>query len=116
VRRHTTIDLYGVDVWLVTTVRDFERLCSDLSDVPQPHPWECVPEFHVVIALDVASFTEEPHAALRITAHEATHAAGFIFEYIGEEWKPDSETFAYLVGWLTEWCWGHLPAKVRGAA
>lgn len=34
-------------------------------------------------------------------AHEATHVADEIFEYIGEETKTD-ECYAYLVGWAAK--------------
>lgn len=36
-----------------------------------------------------------------ILAHEATHAANRIFEYIGEE-KPSKECYAYVVEWIVK--------------
>ena len=42
--------------------------------------------------------------------HEAVHAAGAIFEHVGEDnIKPWSEPHAYLVGFIASWLWEGLP-------
>lgn len=58
------------------------------------------PHFFVYIAA-------EYHTELELVdtcAHEATHVAHRLFEFINEE-HEDSEPFAYLVGWVTAWLW-----------
>lgn len=46
-------------------------------------------------------WTGKSKISINHLAHEATHVAENIFEYIGEEKKTD-ECFAYLVGWSAE--------------
>jgi hypothetical protein len=44
-------------------------------------------------------------------AHEATHAASSMFNWLGHHLNGD-EPSAYLVGWLTEWLWDNTsPAR-----
>ena len=48
---------------------------------------------------------------LRTIAHEATHAAVAILDDIGAQYgRQDSEPLAYLVDWITAWCWQHAKA------
>ncbi|MDR2286204.1 MAG: hypothetical protein LBE04_01820, partial [Prevotellaceae bacterium] len=37
-------------------------------------------------------------------AHEASHAAGYIFHYIGCDMDAGEPT-AYLIGWIADCCW-----------
>jgi hypothetical protein len=37
-------------------------------------------------------------------AHEASHAAGYMFHHIGADMGP-GETTAYLIGWIADCCW-----------
>lgn len=49
-------------------------------------------------------FTKKVNMTCNTIAHEATHAAGYIFKHIRQEIDSD-ETFAYLVGWIAGCCW-----------
>lgn len=42
---------------------------------------------------------------LELCAHEATHVAGMLLDRCGTAYDGESETLAYLVGWLTMWLW-----------
>jgi len=37
-------------------------------------------------------------------AHEASHAAGYIFNHIGADMDCGEPT-AYLIGWIADCCW-----------
>jgi hypothetical protein len=50
-------------------------------------------------------FRNRMYMTCKTIAHEAVHAAGFMFEQIGQEIDSE-EPVAYLVGWIAEWCWG----------
>lgn len=50
-----------------------------------------------------------PSARANVCAHEAAHAAGEILGRKNAETDPRDEHVAYLIGWLTEWLWTHLP-------
>ncbi|MDR0711132.1 MAG: hypothetical protein LBF67_02135 [Prevotellaceae bacterium] len=45
-------------------------------------------------------------------AHEAVHAAGFMFKSIGQQVNGD-ETFAYLVGWIADCCCKIVNGKAK---
>jgi len=49
----------------------------------------------------IVVFTPDSALSVECIAHEATHVADEIFEYIGEETKTD-ECYAYLVGWAAK--------------
>lgn len=50
-------------------------------------------------------FRKKSDMTIGTIAHEATHAAMEIFEYIGARIDYENqEPFAYLVGWITECC------------
>ena len=40
----------------------------------------------------------------RTIAHEALHAAGYIFHHIGTD-MDDGEPTAYLIEWIADCCW-----------
>ena len=44
------------------------------------------------------------HLKPGVVAHEASHAAKDLFEYIGAE-PSDHETFEYLLGWIVDKCY-----------
>jgi hypothetical protein len=49
-------------------------------------------------------FTRKKYMTCKTIAHEAVHAAGYIFEHIGQDVDSD-EPFAFLVGWIADCCW-----------
>jgi uncharacterized protein YjaZ len=48
-------------------------------------------------------FTEKKYMSVKTIAHEATHAARFIWDHLGEVF-PSEEADAYLVGWVAKCC------------
>lgn len=125
---HHNLDIYDAVLHLVSTVAQYERVCTELAGPDGGwRPWHSVgqvqtfhsgdgtdglPEFHVVICMDGRVLTHEDTQLgdrIRLSAHEATHAAGLILDHAGQEYDGVSEAQAYLVAWLTEWIWQHLP-------
>ena len=49
------------------------------------------------------------NALVETVGHEGYHGAGLILDHFGQHYDGDSEAMAYLVGWLAEWMWEHLP-------
>ena len=46
--------------------------------------------------------------------HEIAHCAGYIAKYLGIRYDPDNdEPFAYLIGWLSDFTYGHLPKNLK---
>lgn len=48
-------------------------------------------------------FTGKKYMSCKTIAHEAVHAAGYMFQHIGQEIDSE-EAFAYLVGWVADCC------------
>ena len=55
----------------------------------------------ITVAVFIADCTDDPDDLVLQVAHEAVHAAGFLYEIIGAEQNGLDEPYAYLVGWLT---------------
>jgi len=55
-------------------------------------------EFGVLIIFGSENFN------CTLTAHEASHAAGYIFHHIGADMDCGEPT-AYLIGWIADCCW-----------
>lgn len=54
----------------------------------------------VIISVDSEKLKDKPmFIKYEILAHEASHAADFIFEYVGEK-HPGAETKAYVQQWI----------------
>lgn len=49
-------------------------------------------------------FRKRKFVTCKTIAHEATHAAGFLFSSIGTSIDAD-EPSAYMVGWIADCCW-----------
>jgi hypothetical protein len=49
-------------------------------------------------------FTKRKYMTCKTIAHEAVHAAGYIFQHIGQKIDFD-ESFAFLTGWIANCCW-----------
>ena len=41
----------------------------------------------------------------RAIAHEASHAAGYLYSYMNEDIRHSDEPYSYLVGWIADCCW-----------
>lgn len=122
------LDLYGLDLFLATNKRDWNKLQSTLhflDDVPESAG---LSEFAVyvpndggahrmvgVLWIDMTQHDTEGNL-INTCAHEATHLASQLNDHIGH--RPNSvvdEPTAYLVGWVAEWLWNNCP-NVKGAA
>jgi hypothetical protein len=113
---HHTLDIYGAEIHLVTDKRSWSTLRRKLSflDKPAPesaglaqfatfHPKDgglTVP--HLVLWLDLKAHKTKLDL-IDTCAHEASHAAGQLFDWIGHDIRGTDEPHAYLVGWLTRW-------------
>lgn len=125
-RRHQRLDVFLVDLYLVDTVKAYEKLCRELTTSEGWRKWasagmcqdfhlgdgsDGVPEHHVVMCIDkrvLAHKSTGPHDQIRLIAHEATHAAGMILDRLGHQYDGVDEPLAYLVGHLTQWAWSEL--------
>ena len=106
---HHRLDVYPVDLYLASNRRAYGHLRrkhkqlvpADSAGLTQIIEDEGVVVIYVDKSLDTVTLLE-------VVAHEAAHAALFIFELIGQEPVPAHEPFAYLTGWLTKWAWTNL--------
>lgn len=124
---HHRLDLYGIDLFLATNRRDWNKLqgfLRFLDDVPESAgmaefavytPESGPPRMVGVLWIDMKQHDTES-ILVNTCAHEATHLATQLNDHIGH--RPNSvvdEPTAYLVGWVTEWLWNNCP-NVKGAA
>lgn len=114
------LDIYGVELHLATTEREWKRLqkrLAYLQDVPDSAGlthfavWEPA---NGSASIPVVSFwirealTSDPHQLVETCAHEAAHATSHILTWTGHDVRGDDghdEPSAYLTGWLTRWLW-----------
>jgi hypothetical protein len=68
--------------------------------------------FQIVVYIDAKG--HDRLGLVDTCAHEASHVADRVFEYVEEE-RPGTETRAYLVGWVTRWLLVHCDPKSFGA-
>jgi len=50
-------------------------------------------------------FRRRDYMTCQSIAHESTHAAGYVYDYINEDIRRTDEPYAYLVGWIADCCW-----------
>ena len=101
--------IYPIPIWVAIT-SDMDALSAYFND-GTTFPDEPIASCTCVLrkrrntqeAGIVIQFENSAAATIKIIAHEATHAAGRIFERIGAEMSSD-EPFAYLVGYIAECC------------
>lgn len=121
--RHHRLDLYDVDLWLVTRPRDLTEVLTSIQVEPDERTeWASVgqvqtywrgelgkepPQHHLVICIDVPALKKDRdrERLLKVVVHEATHAGAMVLDYINEGYDGESEPLAYLVGWITTWLW-----------
>jgi len=117
--RHT-LDIYGVDLHLATTEREWKKLRKRLAYITEQP--DSAGHTHFAIwhpnngdpATPVVTFWIRPHTdpaeLVNTCAHEAVHAASQILTWTGHDIRGDEgtdEPHAYLTGWLTHWLWTH---------
>lgn len=112
---HHTLDVYDVELYLVTSPKGWKRLRKQLPFMDKGadsagasqfaiwHPNSGIACGHLVLYVDVGSHSTVGELVQTI-AHEATHGAGSIMGWIQHDaCGGDNEPHAYLVGWLTRW-------------
>ena len=126
--QNNKIDIYGVDLYIVYSESEYKKLTTkinnqlkDTQTLNYPSntvaatgyflPSDAMGSPVVIFAVNMGTFTRLQ--LVNISAHEATHAAGFILEGIDAEYNGDSEPFAYLVAWLTAWLYEQISQKVE---
>lgn len=109
--QHHRIEIYGVDVHLATTRRDWATLRRRFDFLDRDTPSEAMgytvyatrrqgSQRHLVFWVDGTRTGAE---LVNTIAHEASHGAGRILECIGHTVPATDEPHAYLVGWLSGW-------------
>ena len=54
----------------------------------------------------------DPAARVNVCSHEAVHVTLGLLDHIGAKNLSDEPT-AYLLAWITEWLWQHLPKQQK---
>ena len=116
--RTHTLDVYGTELHLATTRREWKKLAKTyrvLDDwTPEREtagqvstfaltPKRGLAQLVVVIWINVKQHGNDTGALIDTLAHEASHAAGRILEHTGHTVPGTDEPHAYLCGWLTRW-------------
>lgn len=115
---HHELDIYGADLWLATDPTQWRALTRTVGavegDPPDSAGRATFATFHpndggltvpvCVIWVDAAQHKTAAEL-VNTCAHEASHAAGYLLEHIGQDHHGSNEAHAYLVGWLTQWIW-----------
>jgi hypothetical protein len=106
-RRHT-LDIYGVEVFAVSTRQGWRELRKTVPFLRKKPAaagltyWgtpKGAPRVHLVLWVDVARH-HSTAALIDTCAHEAHHGADRVLDWAGVD---DAEASAYLAGWLTGW-------------
>jgi hypothetical protein len=111
------LDMWPVTVWCAATKGQLRKAAKTFDlELPANHAgctWSITGPhgFQIVVYVD-AKGHDMPGLA-DTCAHEASHVADRVFEYVEEE-RPGTETRAYLVGGLTRWLLGHCAPKSFG--
>ena len=120
-RHRHVLDVYGTTLHLATTPKSLDKIRKQMPGAVEDigaiggtctvleHHDGGATTYHVVFWVDFAAHDGDALRLVNTAAHEAAHGAGFLFDHIGQSYGGDSEAFAYLVGWLTEWIVSHLP-------
>lgn len=123
-KRHR-LDVYGSELYLARSAEEWKKLRKRVDCLPKEVPTAAgqttrllrkraglAGTGHVIVFWVDVAMTQDPGYLVNTCAHEATHGANFIFDWIGHDVDAQKdEPTAYLVGWLTEWLWTHS-AKV----
>ena len=109
---HHRLDIYGIDIYLARNTSEWAAIRRKVPEYELgPRPDERARTTHMIdddaIIFWLRSEDIDPLNDISDCAHEATHAAGFLFHAMGQKQDARSEPFAYLVGWLTAWLYQH---------
>lgn len=113
------LDVFPVDVHLATGPKGWKRLRRTVRFVDKGVPESAgltqfglfvpdrgTPRGHLVLWVELEGH-DDPAELVDTCAHEATHGAGAILDWLGHSVHPagGDEPHAHLVGWLTRWLW-----------
>ena len=129
----TVVAPYGVVLELATTPKHLDRAQRRYGDEPvgdaeshgftftcshvdyQPGECDCGDGLggeHVLIYINPRIVKAGGRHLAQTIAHEATHVALFIADRLNIVYDAEhSEPIAYLVDWITGWCWQQIEAK-----
>lgn len=99
------LDIYGFDIYLATTPRQWKQLRKQFDWLEDDPLGQGRTVIHYATKTLIFWIKTKDEATLEIVntcAHEASHAAHFIMEPLGDDYKPGDEPVAYLAAWLTE--------------
>lgn len=113
-RRHHVLDVYGAELHLATTERQWDALVRRFDGGLEDDDHvslgaTCLvldrelAKAHLVVWLDADTIGADALGMVVTCAHEAAHAAGMLLDHIRQPYNGESEAFAYLVGWITGW-------------
>lgn len=111
-RRHHVLDVYGAELHLATTDRQWAKLVRRFNGGLEEDPDDRVGatalmvddgRAHLVMWLDAGTVGDDALGMVTLCAHEATHAAAMLLDHVRQPYDGESEALAYLVGWLTGW-------------
>lgn len=116
---HHTLDVYGVELFAVSTRKDRRNLRKTVDFILKKTDHAGLAEFAVwnpkrgaprqALVLWVNAKAHHDLGELVDTcAHEAHHGATRILEWVGVD---DMEASAYLSGWLTRWLFESVTGK-----
>jgi hypothetical protein len=121
--RHHTLDIYGVEVFAVSTRKDWRGLRKVVPFVSKKPNALGLTEWavwrpkdrgralgHLVLWVDAKRHEDDLAALVDTCAHEAHHGATRVLNWVGVD---DSEASAYLVGWLTGWLFESVTGEAK---
>lgn len=114
------LDVYGIELALATDAPQWATLARQLTFLDAETPEDAGQSTFAVWQPDTGPVT--PHLVIWVAAnshvslaglvdtlaHEASHGAGQILQWIGHEVEGTDEPHAYLVGWLTRWLFDNI--------
>lgn len=115
------LDIYGADLHLATDRRQWATLRRRLAFLDKEAPKSAgISQFAtwhpkgpgltqpvLVFWVDLANHPDTLDLVDTV-AHEASHAASQLLDWVGHDVKGTDEPHAYLVGWLARWLWQQL--------
>lgn len=121
------LDIYGSQLFVARTAKEWRQMAKniDLEDRSTP---ECAGQTrrllstregsagigHAIVFWIDARGAGSVGSLIGTCAHEATHGANFIFDWIGHDADAEKdEPTAYLIGWLTSWLWGAAAPQAK---
>lgn len=118
--KSTKLDLFGANIDLGWKPKHWQQLRKKYPCLPEKprgvgYTQRVEREFDPGDYAIILWINDEAHAngagLCGTVAHEASHAAKFILEHVGET-TVTHETECYIVGWIASWVWAKMVAKI----